>query len=319
MASALRRRLLLVGSPYLFGDLLSDIPGDCYEVVKTAEEAAAKWDDGGAARWMAVVAVLDPMAVCGSPDEMVIRAAYALLSGVSLFDYIRVRHGAKTPLACLVNASHRWGPDALFAMATVQWFNGQVIDLSDLGDVPLGIRLIDWLAQGEPASAAVRDRVRDRARLVFDQLVDIERQDSRRGPHAKVDNAIAWLRLICADEFKPMDIHRHMQENAKRAASAGRTSSGHSSHRALSAPTVKLRLAHTLNVMIDIAQAFAVDPWERIDGDAHRSLFWEDPALQSARAFIAEGQQFYSFEDIDPVWHKESDRLQREKPDSPAQ
>jgi hypothetical protein len=109
MASALRRRLLLVGSPYLFGDLLSDIPGDCYEVVKTAEEAAAKWDDGGAARWMAVVAVLDPMAVCGSPDEMVIRAAYALLSGVSLFDYIRVRHGAKTPLACLVNASHRWG------------------------------------------------------------------------------------------------------------------------------------------------------------------------------------------------------------------
>jgi hypothetical protein len=154
----------------------------------------------------------------------------------------------------------------------------------------------------------VRERVRVQAGLVFDQLASIEQQDSRRGPHAKVDNAIAWLRLICADEFKPMDIHKHMQEKAEREARAkGMRSANH----APSTPTIKRRLVHTLNVMIDVAQAFRADPWERVD--SHRSRFWDDPDLQSARAFITEGRQFYSFEDIDPVWHKESIRLQRSR------
>lgn len=313
MASALmHRKVLLVGSPYLFQDFVAaGIPEDCYELAETIEDAKSFWDDRGAARWLAVVAVLDPMTVYGSSNEQILRATHKLLSGVALFDYIRDHHGVKTPLVCLVNASHRWGPDALFAMATVQWFGGQVLDLTDSA-LPQGMQLIDWLARGESVSTMVRERVREQARLVFNQLVTIERQDSRRGPHAKVDNAIAWLRLICTDEFKPMDIHRHLQEHAERESYDDRASA---SNHVLSAPTIKLRLTHTLNVMIDIAEAFRADPWERIDGDAHRSRFWEDSALQSARAFIAEGQQFYSFEDIDPVWRKESTRLQREGPD----
>ena len=304
-------RVLLAADSDALIDHLEDWTIRDVWVCATADEAWQLWHDDPS-RWSAVLTTFSHHTrddllghesegpAPGCPND-------ATMTGLGLLAAIH-RHVTALPagpasgvrLVAVVADGAAWGVGAMFASVANLWFDADVLDLSS-PTAPRGRRLLDVLTD-TLADFSVPEGFEDRADLIVQALRTIQDHHGLSGPKGTVQNAVLYLQGNLRRRFMPSPVRSYLALAFQHHNIDGAPPSK---------PTLRRRLQLAFNTLVSVADAFGRRPWPDFDNPA--GAFWNDSwARNGPRAFIAEAEDFFSYDDVVAAWRDGADRLLRE-------
>ena len=145
----------------------------------------------------------------------------------------------------------------------------------------------------------VPDGLRTRAETVVTALRSVQDSRGTSGPAATVHNAVLYVQGNLRRRFMPSPVRTYLVAAFGHHGIAGAPPSK---------PTMRLRLVLLFNAMSAVAHAFVSTTWDPIDNPP--GTFWDKSwALTGPRAFLAQAEEFFSYDDVVAVWRDHADRL----------
>lgn len=301
-------RVLMAANADALMDHLEGWTTNDVQICATAEEAWRLWS-ADPSRWSAVLTTFShrhrddllghevegPAPGC-APD--------ATMTGLGLLSAIHRQISAPhstapsgVRLVAVVTDCGAWGVDAMFASVAHLWFGANVLDLSS-PTTPRGRQLLAVL--NDPfAEQFAPDGLDDRADTVLSVLTAIQDTRGLSGPKGTVHNTVLYLQGNLRRRFMPSPVRTYLLVAFRHHDIDGAPPSK---------PTMRRRLERTFNTLVAVADAFGRPPWAIIDNPP--GTFWDRSwARTGPRAFVAEAEEFFSYDDVVAAWRDGSDRL----------